>query len=213
MSKMNAAFKEVDGATFVALDVETTGLSPWWGHRICEIALVVWKEGSIIEKFHSLINPGCPLSPGASQVNGITCEMVEHAPVFSELMPDIRRVLDQKILVCHNAPFDLNFLQFQLKDLEEQAIDNPVIDTLVLARRHYTFPSNKLGAIARFLNMPLQQEHRALGDAILTKQLCEHFLTDLRDKREYSIETVIEYYARSFMRRFEDEESDNNVTF
>lgn len=192
MLKMNDVHKKISESTFVFFDVETTGLSPWSGDRICEVAFLTWEKGTVLGTFQSLVNPGRPISKPASAVNGITDQMVEHAPCFADLVPEIRRLLKSVILVGHNAVFDLSFLEFQLQALQEEEINNTVIDTLSLARRCYTFSSNNLGAIARSLHAPMTQEHRALGDALLTKEIFERFLRDFDSRNIQQIGELIE---------------------
>jgi len=73
----------------IALDIETTGLLPETGERICEIALLKIQKGKIIDEFVSLLNPEKPISLGASTVSGITDEMVKDSPTFKEIAENI----------------------------------------------------------------------------------------------------------------------------
>lgn len=192
MLKMKDGRKKIGESTFVFFDVETTGLSPWSGDRICEIAFLTWENGVTLGTFQSLVNPGRPISKSATAVNGITDCLVERAPFFADLIPEIRHLLKDVILVGHNAVFDLGFLQFQLRALQEEDINNTIIDTLLLARRCYAFSANNLASIARSLQVPVIQEHRALGDAILTKEIFERFLKDFHSKNIQEIGELVE---------------------
>ena len=166
---------------FTVLDVETTGLVPELGDRVCEIALLHFQGGRELKRFHSLVNPGRPVSPGAYAVNGITEEELVDAPLFAQIAPSVREILQGSVLVAHNAPFDLGFLdaEFDLCRLPTPA--NPVVDTLALARRCYRFPSNRLGSVARYLGVNTCGEHRALFDVLTTKALLEQMLIDLSE--------------------------------
>ncbi|MCX5657775.1 MAG: 3'-5' exonuclease [Candidatus Omnitrophica bacterium] len=93
------------------LDVETTGLSPLCGDCICEVAILSCNGGEIENEFSSLINPRIPVSPGAYAVNRISENMLRRAPLFSEVAMDILKLLKDRIIVCHNAGFDLGFLE------------------------------------------------------------------------------------------------------
>ena len=74
--------------TFAILDVETTGLSPAYGHRICELACLRVRDGVELDRFESLVDPGRPISPGAFRVNRITPEMLHGAPASTpSLLP------------------------------------------------------------------------------------------------------------------------------
>ncbi|MDD5493001.1 MAG: 3'-5' exonuclease [bacterium] len=192
MLKMKDVTKKISEATFIFFDVETTGMSPACGHRICELALVQWQEGKVVATFHSLVNPGRPISPAASAVNNITDCMVEKAPYFHELSGDILRFIRDAIVVGHNVSFDLSFLNAHLRNMDLPEIDNTVLDTLALARRCYNFPSNSLGNIAKSLALPIQSQHRALDDAILTKDIFARFLLDFQAKNIMEIGQLIE---------------------
>jgi DNA polymerase III epsilon subunit family exonuclease len=163
----------------VVVDVETTGLSPRYGDRVIEIGLVR-AEGGVETTFGSLVNPCYPISPGAMAVHGITQAMVEWAPTFGELAGRIWPFLDGAIVVAHNAPFDLSFLNAERGELGLSPLQNKVIDTLALARRHFRFPRNSLGVIAETLAIPAPLQHRALADACTTLRVLGRFVAELR---------------------------------
>jgi DNA polymerase III subunit epsilon len=164
---------------FAVVDVETTGLSPAFGDRVCEIALVRVQGDRTPTTFTSLVNPGRPLSPSAAAVNGITPEMLATAPTFQDIAGEVGRHLDGCVFVAHNAPFDLGFLAAEFQRLRAPLPVTQVIDTLALARHYYTFARNSLGAIAEELNIPYPQRHRALQDAEVTWQVFTAFVQDL----------------------------------
>jgi len=168
----------IDQVTFTVLDVETTGLTPQFGDRICEIALLRCREGRELDRFSSLVNPDRPISPGASAVNGIRDEDLIGAPFFSEIAPTVIGLLEDSVLVAHNAPFDLAFLSAEFGICSLPAPTQMVIDTLALARRRYRFPSNSLGNVAHFLGIEVRGQHRAMVDVLTTKMVLERFLTD-----------------------------------
>lgn len=149
---------------FVAVDVETTGWEPESGHRICEIALLRFLRGDVIDSIVSLVDPGRAISPGASAVNGITDAMVAGAPSFAELLPRVLAFLGDDPLVFHNAPFDLSFLRAESRLAGAEWPANPVIDTLLLARRSGRFRDNSLSAVCRDLGIAARF-HRAEADA------------------------------------------------
>lgn len=173
---------------FTIVDLETTGFHPSFGDKICEIGILRVKNGEEQNSFQALINPGRPISPGASAVSGITDDMVRAAPAFGEVVHEILSLFEGAVIVGHNAPFDLEFILTQLRSLRLPLIDNPVLDTLTLARKYFNFPSNALGNIARTLNFPVENEHRAMGDVKTTKRLLEYILNFF--KRQSKIETL-----------------------
>src|SRR5438045_901848 len=165
--------------TYAVVDVETTGLSALAGDRICEVAVVVAKNGQIAEQFQTLINPGRPISYGAAAVNGISNSMVRNAPTFRSIAASLVEILDGAVLVAHNASFDLSFISTELRAAGYEPPSNPVVDTLALARRNYSFASNRLGNVARSLGIQTQGLHRALADATITWHVLKKFLWDL----------------------------------
>ena len=165
--------------TYAVVDVETTGLSALAGDRICEVAVVIAKNGQIAEQFQTLVNPGRPISYGAAAVNGISNNMVRNAPTFRSIAASLVEILDGAVLVAHNASFDLSFISTELRAAELEPPSNPVVDTLALARRNYSFASNRLGNVARSLGIQTQGLHRALADATITWHVLKKFLWDL----------------------------------
>ena len=166
--------------TYAVVDVETTGLSARTGDRICEVAVVLARGGQVVDQLQTLVNPRRPISYAASAVNGITAAMVRNAPTFATIAPALLRMFRGAVLVGHNAAFDLSFLSSELRAAGCPPPDNPVIDTLALARRRFAFPSNKLGDIARALGINTHGLHRALADATITWHVLRRFLWDLQ---------------------------------
>lgn len=164
---------------FAFLDVETTGLDPASGDRICEIAVIKTIDGQVADEFVTIVNPGRNIPERAISIHGITQVMVNRAPLFRDIAKDLLGFLNDTVIVAHNAKFDLEFLSSELKNLNQSLPENEVIDTLGIARRYYSFPSNSLGEIARYIGLPIDEEHRALADVTTTKDIFEYFLKDL----------------------------------
>jgi DNA polymerase-3 subunit epsilon len=161
----------VSQATLVFIDVETTGLRPELGDRICEICLIRQEGRRRPREWSTLIDPKRAVSSGAFAVNGITEEMLAGAPEFSTLIDEIDAMLAGAIYVAHNAPFDLGFLRAEYACGGRVFPERPTIDTVALARRHLRFPSNRLGALAREFRIPDPDAHRALGDCRTTRKV------------------------------------------
>lgn len=171
--------RPLNSVTFAVLDVETTGLNPFLGDRVCEIAVLRCQDGCERDRFHTLVNPRRPISPGAFAVNGIRDEDLIDEPPFEEVAAMVVDMLGDNVLVAHNAPFDLGFLASELEICRLPSLDNLVVDTLALARRYYSFPSNSLQNLAYYLGIDTECEHRALADVLTTKQVLDSFLADL----------------------------------
>jgi DNA polymerase-3 subunit epsilon len=182
----------LDEVTFAILDVETTGLNPAYGDRVCEIALLQLRGDEELAAFCTLVDPGRPISPGAFAVNRITSDMLRGAPRFSEIADRVLVLLQDAVLVAHNAPFDLGFLSAEMEMARCTVPDLPVVDTLALARACYSFYSNSLGAIAQTLGLVGHADlHRAMRDVRLTQQLLRYFLADLQPLGVLTLEDLL----------------------
>jgi DNA polymerase-3 subunit epsilon len=159
------------GHTLLAVDTETTGMSPADGHRLVEVARVPIVGGTLAEGWSSLLQPGRAIPPDATRVHGITDAMVAGAPPAAEVGRELRAACADLPLVFHNAPFDLPFLIALFRESGAPMLLNPIVDTLGLARGLYGQGSNSLGALATRLGLPAETAHRALGDARTTARL------------------------------------------
>lgn len=168
-----------DDQPIAVVDVETTGLSPSNGDRVCEVGIVTARGDLILDTYQTLVNPQRPISPGAARVNGLRDADVCLAPTFAEIAPQLLARIEDVVLVCHNAPFDLGFLSAEFARLGRAWQPTEVIDTLDLARRHFNFPSNSLPVIASCLRLETPQAHRALADALTTFQVFRRFQRQL----------------------------------
>jgi len=182
--------RPLDGVTLAVVDVETTGLSPRYGDRICEIA-VLRVEGEREQAFESLVNPGRPISPGAAAVHRITGDEVRSAPSFQALAPSLWPLFDGAVVLAHNAPFDLGFLAAERHYLGLPPLDNLVLDTLALARSYFDFPRNSLGLIAEALTIPPTVRHRAMADVRTTLSVADRLLEDLAGRGLTSIHPLL----------------------
>lgn len=165
---------------FAVIDVETTGLHPGLGDSICEIAVLQVRDREVLGEYQSLVNPGQPIPPDVYAIHHIGDELLRSAPTFAEVAEEVVERLEGTAVVAHNAPFDLSFLVAALEELRLPIPDNPVVDTLALARQCYGFPRNNLHAVARDLGIHPRHEHRALADVGTTWQVLSFFSQDLQ---------------------------------
>lgn len=177
--------------TFVFLDVETTGLDPFRGDKICEIAILRSRHRRELNSFHSLIDPGRSISPAAYAVNGITKEMLIGKPKFTEVATEILKILHKAVIVCHNAPFDIGFLESEIETAGLSFPKFPVIDTLTISRRHFNFYSNNLGDVAKCLRIEVDQQHRAMSDVITTEKIFWELIKDLQHRRVGALGSIL----------------------
>lgn len=150
-------------STFVALDIETTGLDSQ-KDAIIEIGAVRFNGRRIEGDWTTLLNPGRAIPPFISQLTGITNEMIAQAPPLRDVLADLEDFVGDAPIVGHNVSFDLSFMRrkgvFQYND----AIDTYEMAAVLLpgAKRY------NLGALAQALAVPLPATHRALDDALVT---------------------------------------------
>ena len=154
---------------FTVVDVETTGLSR--DDRIAEIACVRMVNFQEISRFQSLVNPGMPINPAASEVSGLTDADVERAPIFAEIAPEFTEITRDSVFVAHNAPFDLSFISRENKRWKLPAFREPVLDTLKMARNTLELPRYSLGFLVESLALEIKPTHRAMADVEATAEL------------------------------------------
>lgn len=155
--------------TWIALDLETTGLSPT-EDRIVEVGAVKFDEtGAEIDTFERLVNPLRRSSPRAQAVHGISDGELALAPTAAVVLPDFLDFLgdpDSATLLAHNAGFDAGFLGAELARLEQPIPGYGVVDTLALARRMLPgLRSHRLDGLASHLGLDPFGPHRALADS------------------------------------------------
>jgi len=148
------------------IDLEMTGLNPSTD-AICEVAIVLAQGGEEQGTFQSLVRPTVPVSAGARAVHGLSDAELEVAPPFRELAPDIAKALEGRLLIAHNARFDLSFLKPAMAEAGYSLAPERVIDSLHMARRLFRFKSNRLSAVAEHFGVTAPT-HRALDDARTT---------------------------------------------
>jgi len=160
--------------SLVAIDVETSGLSPARGDRVIECAAVWVSRGEIVSEFTRLINAPCTIHPAAAQVHGITPDMLAGQPLPAEVWSDFMECVGDSVLIAHNAAFDVRFIQTELARLGKR-LPNRSVCTLKLAKQRYPrLPSHRLESVARHVLGTIPADcrlHRALDDARLVAEL------------------------------------------
>jgi DNA polymerase III subunit epsilon len=154
-------------ATFVALDVETTGLSPVH-NRVIEVGAVRVQGGTLGERFQTLIDCGTSVPPDIVRLTGISRDMLTGCPTFSDVAPTLAEFLGSAPLVAHNASFDYGFLreEFRRSGIQYAAT---TLCTARLGRR--LLPGLRranLDSLLLALDVPARAGHRAEQDATAT---------------------------------------------
>ena len=170
----------------VILDTETTGLSTVSNHKIVEIGCVELNNQIPTNKtFHTYLNPQRPVSEDALKVHGYTDKFLSDKKVSSEIVEEFLNFIEGKKLIIHNAPFDLSFLDYELKLVNKKTVNRKnVIDTLELARSKYPGAQNSLDALCkRFkIDNSKREKHSALVDCQLLKEVYINLLDQKEPK-------------------------------
>jgi len=158
----------------IVLDTETTGLSPEDGHRVIEIGCVELLNRKLTgDRFHTYLNPQRAIDQGAVDVHGLDNQFLADKPLFGHIAADFIRFVEGAELIIHNAPFDVGFLNAELKRLGEghRAIGDycGVLDTLALAKKKHPGQRNSLDALCKRYNV--KNSHRELHGALLDAEI------------------------------------------
>lgn len=156
----------------VVLDTETTGLDPQQGHRVIEIGCVEIQNRRLTGKhYHCYLNPDREVDEAAIEVHGLTTAFLSDKPRFAQVQEEFLEFVAGSELVIHNAPFDIGFLDHELRLLQSghkgMASLCSVLDTLVLAREKHPGQRNNLDALCKRYGVDNTQRdlHGALLDA------------------------------------------------
>lgn len=158
----------------ILLDTETTGINPKDGHRMIEIGCVEMLDRRVTNNdFHEYLQPDREIEEEAIAVHGITNEFLVGKPRFVDILDDFMNYIKGAELVIHNAPFDVGFLNNELKlaNASWGCIEDhcTVLDTLVMARETYPGQRNSLDALCKRLDV--NNAHRELHGALLDSQI------------------------------------------
>lgn len=146
---------------FVAIDVETTGLSPIYNELI-EISAIRYKEGKKIDSYSTLIRPKEKIPYFITKITGITNEMVENAPLVEIAMREFVKFIGKDDIVAHNANFDYRFIQSYSNN---SFSENKVVDTVRISKKLAPhLPNHKLGTVAKYIGIKEEGFHRAEFD-------------------------------------------------
>ncbi len=162
----------LEDATYVVVDLETTGLRPGTS-QICEIGAVKVCGFEIVDSFETLVDPHVPLAASISALTGLTDRLLRGAPSAPTAVHGFLAFAGDAVLVAHNARFDLSFLDRETERLTGSRLAAPVVDTVPLARRLLAgrVPRASLGQLSYFFGTSVQPCHRALPDAQATAEV------------------------------------------
>ena len=179
----NAGDIPLDGAVYVVLDVETTGLNTR-ADEIIEIGAVRVENGVEVAEFSELINPGRPVPEKVVEITGITSAMLRDKRTLMEVMPEFAKFCEGAVLVAHNASFDMSFFRRAFRQAG-LPFDFAIMDTLALVRNQFPqLKSHKLGNMCKQLGISLLNAHRAVHDARATSLMLIKVLNEVRAQKQ-----------------------------
>ena len=153
---------------FVAIDFETANGSR---NSACALGAVVVREGKIVDRRYSLIDPQVPFQRYCTYIHGITEGVVKGMPTFSDIYPAVYKLLNNQVVVAHNAPFDIAVLR---ASCESRGLEMPKCDPFCSVEMSRTawpeLPHHRLNSLAEEFHLSLNH-HNAIGDASVCAEL------------------------------------------
>ncbi len=179
---------------FLAIDIETTGLSPI-KDRIIEVAAIRYVNGQPRDRFEGLINPGCPLPERITELTGITDDMLANARTEREVIEEFISFAGEDVLLGHNISFDYSFIKTAAEKLKI-SFERQGIDTLYLSRiLKADLEKKSLEAMCEHYQIIRECSHRALEDAIAAAALYQKLYEEFKDSFESTFQPVTLNYS------------------
>lgn len=186
----------LEAATYVVVDLETTGLAPGRA-RICEIGAVRVRGLELAAAFETLVDPAMALPAGIAALTGLADVDLQGAPAPGVAVARFLDFAGDCVLVAHNARFDVGFLNHEVERLHGRRLGLPVLDTVWLARRLLAGRAARasLASLAHFFGTATEPCHRALPDARATGEILVHLLGLAQERGARSVADVLELAA------------------
>ncbi|MDB5473145.1 MAG: dnaQ [Devosia sp.] len=175
----------------IVLDTETTGLSPAAGDRLVEIGCVeLINHIPSGRHYHVYINPQRSMPEEAFRVHGLSEEFLADKPVFKAVAEEFRAFLGDSRLIIHNAAFDMGFLNAELERAGQRPLDNPVLDTVLLAREKHPGARVSLDALCKHYG--IDNSRRTLHGALLDSEILAEVYLELIGGKQVSLALIAE---------------------
>lgn len=175
----------------IVFDTETTGLNPLGGDRVVEIGAVeLINHIPTGRHFHQYVNPERDVPVEAFRVHGLSEEFLRDKPRFAEIADDMMAFFGDAVLIAHNAPFDMQFLNFELEKSRRRPIANTVKDTVVIAREKHPGARVSLDALCKHYG--IDNSKRTLHGALLDSEILADVYLELIGGRQVALALVEE---------------------
>jgi DNA polymerase-3 subunit epsilon len=192
MGQFDSLVASFPATIFTVFDTETTGLDARL-NRVVEIGGIRFDERGIRSRFNVLINPKMPMPAEVTKINGITDSMLADKPEAKIVLPDFLRFIGDTVLIAHNAPFDVNFINEELSRLGLPLLKNRVLDTRIFAKEVFPgLPKYSLQELAVKFSIEAKDAHRAEDDARVCMELFLVCMRQLREKNPHLVKAAME---------------------
>lgn len=156
--------------SYIIFDTETTGLKDQFD-QIIEIGALKYIDNELVEEYDVLINPKIDIPEIITSITGITNDMAEHEKTIEQVLPEFIDFIGDLPVICHNAPFDIGFINTNLKRLNLPEMKNEAIDTVELAREYIPRAYNyKLETLKKYFKLDFGS-HRSVEDCKTTNYI------------------------------------------
>ncbi|WP_119679803.1 DNA polymerase III subunit epsilon [Indioceanicola profundi] len=167
----------------IVLDTETTGVDALNGDRLVEIGCVeLFNHVATGNTYHVYINPERDMPEEAFRIHGLSNEFLSDKPLFSEVVGEFLEFIGNDQLVIHNAGFDIGFINAELRRIGMKSLSNPVLDTVVMARKRFPGAAASLDALCR--RFEIDNSNRTLHGALLDSELLAEVYLELLGGRQ-----------------------------
>lgn len=175
----------LDNEIFVCIDCETTGLDAVQD-RIIEVGVAVFNTKEILDQFDTLIDPECAISEASMVFHRISDDMVAGKPKIHEVIPQILKMAEKRVIVGHGIAFDLQIIanSAQRYNIPTEITANRTIDTLRLARLYGESPVNSLEYLRQHFNIEEEGAHRAMNDVVVNVDVFRYLAKRFKSLRE-----------------------------
>lgn len=173
----------------IVIDTETTGLNPLTGDRVVEIGGVeLFNHIPTGRHFHKYINPQRQMDADAFNVHGLSDEFLRDKPLFRDVADEMIAFFGDATLIAHNAPFDVQFLNFELEKAGRPSIKNTIIDTVAVARDKHPGARVSLDALCKHYG--IDNSRRTLHGALLDSEILADVYLELIGGRQVALALV-----------------------
>ena len=177
---------------YAIVDLETTG-GVARTSRVIEVAVYAFDGNKVIDEYSTLVNPGVPVPGFITHLTGITTEMLKDAPPFEKVADQVASITHDRVFVAHNVGFDYSFLRNEFKKIDRRYVRKRLCTVRLTRNIFPKLHSYSLGNLCRKFDIPLENKHRAFGDARATTALLKHLIiNDINN----AIEAALKRYSR-----------------